>query len=77
MRTAVMIPDDVFAAADQAARQLGWSRSKFYSTAISEYLADTQPDPITEALNRVADELAAESTPNIGRAIIEAGDWEW
>lgn len=39
MKTAVSIPDDVFAKADRLAKQLQTSRSDLYSRALAEYIA--------------------------------------
>jgi metal-responsive CopG/Arc/MetJ family transcriptional regulator len=37
MKTAVSLPDSLFEAADQLARQLGKSRSQFYAEALRAY----------------------------------------
>ena len=77
MKTAVSIPDEVFAEADRAAERLGWSRSQLYARAVGEFLERQGEDPVTAALDALADQLATVSTPNIGRALIDSGDWEW
>lgn len=77
MKTAVSLPDDLFREADDAAARLGWSRSKLYAHALRSYLENQGEDPVTAALDAFADDLTAEPTPNIGRALIEAGEWEW
>ncbi|MFV1985677.1 MAG: hypothetical protein ACC682_00235 [Gemmatimonadota bacterium] len=53
MKTAVSIPDDVFAAADTLAGRLGLSRSRLYATALAEYLAKQAGTDITARLNEV------------------------
>ena len=53
MKTAVSIPDDVFAAADTLAGRLGLSRSRLYARALSEYLAKHTGTDITARLNKV------------------------
>ncbi len=53
MKTAVSINDDIYQEAEQAARQLGLSRSRLYSLAILEYVQTHQPDAITAKLNEV------------------------
>lgn len=58
MKTAISIPDDLFAAADGLARDLGQSRSQLYSRAVREYVARHSADAVTEAL----DAICAEST---------------
>lgn len=51
MKTAVSIPDEVFAEAEALAEQLKTSRSELYSRALREFAARHAPDRVTEALN--------------------------
>ena len=53
MKTAVSIPDDVFARADRLARRARQSRSEVFSRALREYVARHAPDEVTEAMDRV------------------------
>lgn len=53
MKTAISIPDPLFAAAEAAARQLGLSRSALYARALRRYLARRQQAGVTERLNTV------------------------
>ncbi len=57
MRTAVSIPDDLFAGAERLAKRRKKSRSELYTDAVREYVARHDPDEITAAINRVEDEL--------------------
>jgi metal-responsive CopG/Arc/MetJ family transcriptional regulator len=57
MKTAISIPDALFQKAEKLARRTKKSRSRLFSEAISEYVARHAPDDITEAMNRVCDEL--------------------
>ncbi|MBB2893102.1 ChpI protein [Flexivirga oryzae] len=75
MKTAVSIPDDVFRDADETATRLGWSRSQLYTRAIRDFLEGQEDDPVTAALDALAEDAAV--TPNTGRALIESGAWEW
>lgn len=77
MKTAISVPDQVFERAEQAARCLNLSRSQLYSAALEEYLNRLGDDPVTEALNALADDFAAGETPNPGRALIASGQWQW
>lgn len=77
MKTAISVPDDVFREADRAAEQLGWSRSQLYTRAMSEFLERRGVDPVTAALDALADELPTSTPSNTGRALIDAGGWEW
>ena len=55
MKTAVSIPDAIFARAERFARRSKRSRSQLFSDALAEYLARHSGDEITEAMNRVID----------------------
>jgi metal-responsive CopG/Arc/MetJ family transcriptional regulator len=57
MKTAISIPDDLFAAADALARSTGQSRSQLYSRAVREFVARHSPDRVTEALDEVCSDL--------------------
>ena len=58
MKTAISIPDELFAEADRLAKRLKQSRSEIYRRAVAEYLARHAPDEITEAMNKVVTEVA-------------------
>ncbi len=80
MKTAVSLPDDIYERAEHAARQLGVNRSQFYARALSKYLQDIGPDPVTELLNEFAAEHAKDTAPRsseAARSIIDSGGWEW
>lgn len=53
MKTAISIPNDVFADAEKLTRALKKSRSRLYSHALKEYVARHAADQVTEALDRV------------------------
>jgi metal-responsive CopG/Arc/MetJ family transcriptional regulator len=53
MKTAVSLPDPLFAAADELARRLQVSRSELYARAIERYVKAHRQDRVTQALNRV------------------------
>jgi len=55
MKTAVSIPDEIFARAERLALQKRRSRSEVYAAALDEYLARRAPDGVTAAMNRVCD----------------------
>ena len=78
MKAAVSIPDDVFEEADRLARQLKTSRSHLYSRALKEFLSRHAPDQVTEAMNRVVDEVGSEPDEVRRRAvrkILENTEW--
>ncbi len=53
MKTAISIPDELFGAAEQAAKRLGLSRSELYRKALRRFLAQHDDRAVTEALNEV------------------------
>ena len=57
MKTAVSIPDPIFAKADRYARRVKKSRSRVFSEALREYLARHSPDEVTEAMDQALEAL--------------------
>jgi metal-responsive CopG/Arc/MetJ family transcriptional regulator len=55
MKTAISIPDRVYARAEKTAKRLGKSRSQLYAEAVAEYVARHDPDETTDTMNRVCD----------------------
>lgn len=68
MKTAISIPDDVFVDAERLARLLGTSRSHLYTEALREYLVRHDADAVTDALNRVCEEVETQVDPAFGNA---------
>jgi hypothetical protein len=78
MKTAVSIPDDVFEEAEHLATELQTSRSQLYSRALQEFVARHAPDRVTEAMNRVVDEVGSEVDEFSQRAayrVLERVEW--
>jgi len=77
MKTAVSLPDDLFAEAERIARRLKKPRSRLYSEAIREYLARHDPDLIAEKLNEVMRGLEPDDgfVATAARKILERTDW--
>ena len=67
MKTAISIPDDIFAEADALARALMTSRSDLYTRAVREYIARHAEDEVTAQLDRVCTDAGAS-----GDAFVEA-----
>ena len=60
MKTIIFIRDEIFEAAERAARALGMSRSELYAVAVSEFLERHSRESVTERLNKIyADDHAA------------------
>lgn len=78
MKTAISIPDKVFAEAERLARRLKKSRSQIYAEAVTEYIARHDPEAVTEAMNRVCEEMGDYPDPAIsGAARRTLEDVEW
>ena len=78
MKTAVSIPDEVFEEAERLAAELRTSRSELYSRALREYVARHAPDRLTEAMNRVIEEVGSETdefSRRAARRVLEHVDW--
>jgi hypothetical protein len=68
MKTAVSIPDPIFAAADDLARRLGISRSELYARALSLLVAADRQGDVTRVLDRVYAKRASKLDPGLTRA---------
>lgn len=68
MKTAISLPDSIFRAAEKHAQRAKKSRSQLYAEAIAEYLARHAPDEVTEAMNRVVDQLPEPIDPFVAAA---------
>ena len=78
MKTAISIPDDLFASAERLAQALHKSRSRLYGDAMREYIARHSADRVTEALDAVcAEALPADSdfATRAARLALESTDW--
>ncbi len=53
MKTAISVPDDVFARVERLARRNRMSRSAVFAAAAEEYLQRQQSEGVTERLNAV------------------------
>lgn len=68
MKTAISVPDPVFASADALAKRLGISRSQLYATALAEYVAKFQTSKVTERLDAVYARETSRLDPELARA---------
>jgi len=78
MKTAVSIPDEVFAGAERLARRTKKSRSRLFSDALKEYLVRHAPEEVTESMNKALAEIADKSDPFVaaaGRSVLERSEW--
>ena len=78
MKTAVSLPDDVFAGAEHLAKRLRLSRSELYNRALKEYVARHSDDAVTEALDRVCAGLEEAPDAFVSTAshrVLERTEW--
>ncbi len=81
MKTAVSLPDDVYARAERAARRLGRTRSALYAEALREYLDRHEQEQlsVTAFLDEVYLDDAQEAAAGAAaaRRLVDSGAWEW
>ncbi len=78
MKTAVSIPDEVFDKVERLAHRARRTRSEVYSAALREYVARHAPDEVTDAMNRVCDQVGAEDDAFVAAAarnVLEHVEW--
>lgn len=68
------VPDDLFRLAEAAARRLRVSRSRLYSTAISEFLDRRQTSAVTQRLNALYSRRPAKVDSPLHRAQVRSLD---
>ncbi|MCA9855063.1 MAG: ribbon-helix-helix protein, CopG family [Dehalococcoidia bacterium] len=57
MKTAISLPNELFEELEALVKKSGGTRSEIYVAALREYVARHVPDRVTDAFNRLADEL--------------------
>ena len=77
MKTAISLPDDLFASADSLAERLKVSRSELYATAVAEYVAKHRDAEVTARLNEVYSDLPSGVDPALRRAQARSMGEEW
>ena len=81
MKTAISIQDDIFEAAEDAARELCISRSELYARAVREFVAKHSARNITRRLDLIYgnDEQASRLDPQLVEMqsrSLEAEEWK-
>jgi hypothetical protein len=81
MKTAISIPDDVFRAAERAAKRLGMSRSELFSRAAVEFLKANPPDDLTASYDAAfseteTDERLSAHRKRAARAMLRKVEWK-
>ena len=78
MKTAISLPDELFAAVDALARKLGLPRSRLIAQALAEYVAKHRTSRVTERLNAVyaSDEATVdEELRKAQRRAVRRSEW--
>jgi hypothetical protein len=78
MKIAVSLPDAVFLAAERQAKRAQKSRSQLYAEALAEYLSRHAPDEVTDAMNRVVDQLDETKDPFVlaaAQSVLQRVEW--
>ena len=78
MKTAISIPDPLFASADALAKKMGLSRSRLYATALAEFLAKQRYARVTERLNALyatEDSRVPEDVRRAQRRVMLRQEW--
>jgi metal-responsive CopG/Arc/MetJ family transcriptional regulator len=78
MKTAISIPDDLFAGAERLARKTKKSRSQLFSEAVREYIARHASDDVTDAMDRVCAKVGStrdEFTSSAARRVLKRSEW--
>ena len=83
MKTAISVPDDTFERASARARDLGMSRSEFFTIAARHYLDELDAGSATRQIDaalaqlEVIDESSAEAVAGGHRVLAAVDDVEW
>jgi metal-responsive CopG/Arc/MetJ family transcriptional regulator len=79
MKVAVSIPDEVFADAEDLAKQLKSSRSELYSRALREFVGRHAPERVTELMTQAVAAAGEEApdpfTKRAARRVMRRVDW--
>ncbi len=68
MKTAISIPDEVFALAERLAKRLNMSRSELYVRAVREFVAEYRHTGVRERL----DEVYANEDSSVDAHVLDA-----
>lgn len=78
MKTAVSLPDELFASTDALARRLGLSRSALVAAALSEFIARHRSAKVSERLDAVyaaEDSRVDGSAAAAQRRVMRRSEW--
>jgi len=78
VKRVVSLPDDVFEAAEELAREMGVSRSRLYSIAIEEFVAQCRQGDVRHRLDRIYAQSHASVDPSLAELqslTVSGNDW--
>ena len=78
MKTAISLPDDLFAIAERLAEQRGVSRSELYATALRAYIEEHAGDDLRERIDAFCAEVDTalpEDLSRASRAALRGASW--
>jgi metal-responsive CopG/Arc/MetJ family transcriptional regulator len=65
MKTAISLPDALYADVEQTAREMGIPRSQLFARAVSEFIKRYKRDEITQRLNEVYERTENQRAPEL------------
>ena len=65
MKTAISLPDELFAKAESTARRLGLARSQLFARAVEEFIREHDPQMVTDAIDNVIGDVDGGMDPVI------------
>lgn len=86
MKTAISLPDETFDRASRRARDLGMSRSEFFTRAAQRYLDELDSQSLTGQIDDALDHLGDRrgdsdegqaAAVSVGHRVLDAVDDEW
>jgi metal-responsive CopG/Arc/MetJ family transcriptional regulator len=81
MKTAISVPDEIFAQVESRAAELGISRSELFARAARQYLDRLADASLTEQIDTAIDAAGGDDSgyaaATAGRAFLAAIDDEW
>ncbi|HEY2276906.1 MAG TPA: hypothetical protein VGI00_01020 [Streptosporangiaceae bacterium] len=81
MKTAISVPEEIFAQATDQAAELGISRSEFFARAARRYLDELALQSVTrqidQALHAAGDDDSGAAAAAAGRRLLQAGNDDW
>jgi hypothetical protein len=81
VKTAISVPDDTFERVTRSARELGMSRSEFFTRAAVAYLKELESKSVGAQINAALDLISGDDSyqdaANAGRALLRRTADEW